>query len=114
MRTASPPVVAPSLKLAVDPNDARYPRPRAFGVLRWILRLGWLAFLVYPANALFNVLALVADGTPLSGATISHALLLDRLLPLFTQRPLVALLGVAAVLAIVSFGRVAHLDQERE
>jgi tetratricopeptide (TPR) repeat protein len=78
------------------------------------LRLAWLAFLLYPANALFNVISLVANGTTLTGASLAQALLLDRLLPLVTQQPVAVAAGVVAVAAIIVLGRVAALDQERE
>lgn len=113
--TAPKPTTAPrSRNVLADPDDPRYPRGRGVAMLRWVLRLGWLAFLIYPANALFNLLTLLANGNPVSWSSIARALLLDRLLILSAQRPLVVAVGVVGVLLVVVAGRVAHLDQERE
>jgi tetratricopeptide (TPR) repeat protein len=108
------PVITESPSTAIDPNDARYPRSQGFRVLRWILRLAWLAFLLYPANALFNVFSLVANGNSLTWESISHALLLDQLLQLLAGQPVAVFVGLLAAVAIILLGRMAHLDQQRE
>ncbi len=114
MAPSTAPATVASPPEAVNANDSRYPRPHWLSFLRWILRLAWLAFLLYPANAIFNVFSLVANGAALTGASISHALLLDRVPQLLTQQPIAAVVGVAAVVAIILLGRAAALDQDRE
>jgi hypothetical protein len=45
----------------VDSADPRYPRHQPLRLLRSLMRLWWLAFAIYPTNALFNIYSLIAQ-----------------------------------------------------
>lgn len=94
-----------------------YPRPRYIRVLRWVLRLWWLAFALYPANALFNLYSLVGNqgfGALRDPSVLAQALLLTQLLQVVIRAPAVALPPLVAVAALILLGRWAHRDAHRE
>ena len=102
---------------ALDPNDARYPRPGWYSVVRWIARLAWIPFSVYLGAVASNLVAFGAHkgvSVFVSATALTQAMMADHLLALAGRSPATAALIIVPLLILAGFGRVVFRDQRRE
>jgi hypothetical protein len=85
--------------------------------MRAVVRVWYLAFLIYPTNVVFNLYTLVGhSGLAIleDWNSVAQALLLDQLLRVLVQDPLIVAPVLLLVGGMIWLGRLAHLDADRE
>jgi hypothetical protein len=102
---------------SLDPGDPRYPRPRWFTPLRWVIRVWWVPITAYVGNVGANLLALATErGTEALAdqSALAQAALPAQAVALVTRQPLVVAVALLVLAGLVLLDRVVHLDWRRE
>jgi tetratricopeptide (TPR) repeat protein len=104
------------MTLQQDPHNS-YPRPLWIRILRELARFWYLLFVVLAGNILFNLIQLAASdnlAALFDWHKVSRVLLVDKLLLVLEQRPVVIVPAAVVLGALVILGRIAHNDREKE